>query len=312
MGALVSNNAWGTLAIPITATATTIVVSGGQGARFPTAVEGKSWFYVTLINAENDLEVVKVIERRSDTFTVERGSDNTVAMDFAIGSRVELRPCAALFDDKVAKDELESEVTKLTNAYKAADVSVQKNLETSIEKVKADYATKVYVDELHKESTDTFDDYLKLEGGTLTGDLTIDSVGGKFNGKGIDLKLFKASDGTNQRGGSLVAEGEVFGQSFQSTSDVRLKEGIVYLEKGWGLQVARRIRGCRFNFIGSEEDVRIGVLAQAVQPVLPEVVRTRDDGYLTVDYQALAVVALQAVADLSREVDKLKKNMKKD
>jgi hypothetical protein len=49
-----------------------------------------------------------------------------------------------------------------------------------------------------------------------------------------------------------------------------------------------------------------GVIAQDVQPVLPEAVRNRDDGTLAVDYEKLCALAFAAIKELKEEVDVLK------
>jgi hypothetical protein len=50
----------------------------------------------------------------------------------------------------------------------------------------------------------------------------------------------------------------------------------------------------------------IGVIAQDVQAVLPEAVRTREDGTLAVDYQKLVSLAFAAIAELKSEIEELK------
>jgi hypothetical protein len=50
----------------------------------------------------------------------------------------------------------------------------------------------------------------------------------------------------------------------------------------------------------------IGVIAQDVQAVLPEAVRTREDGSLAVDYQKLVSLAFAAIAELKAEINTLK------
>ena len=98
MGVKVTNNAFGTLSAAINTTATTITLDSGQGSRFPTLGAG-DYFYGTLVDTSNNLEIVKVTARSTDSLTAVRGQDGTTALSFAIGDRFELRPVAALFDD---------------------------------------------------------------------------------------------------------------------------------------------------------------------------------------------------------------------
>jgi hypothetical protein len=98
MGVKVTNNAFGTLSAAINTTATTITLDSGQGARFPT-LGASDHFYGTIVDTGNNLEIVKVTARSTDSLTVVRGQDGTSATAFAIGDRFELRPTAALFED---------------------------------------------------------------------------------------------------------------------------------------------------------------------------------------------------------------------
>ena len=97
MGVKVTNNAFGTISAGINTSATTIVLDTGQGARFPALGSGE-YFFGTLIDTSNNLEIVKVTARSTDSMTVTRAQDNTTASAFAIGDRFELRPTAALFE----------------------------------------------------------------------------------------------------------------------------------------------------------------------------------------------------------------------
>jgi hypothetical protein len=113
MGLKVTNNAFGTLNAGITSSATTIVLTAGQGARFPTLSAG-DYFYATLIDTSNNLEIVKVTARSTDTMTIVRGQDNTTARAYSTNDRFELRPTAALFTDVIdaANSALSTRVAK--------------------------------------------------------------------------------------------------------------------------------------------------------------------------------------------------------
>jgi hypothetical protein len=102
--ALVKNNAFSTLAATLGSTATSLNVTVGTGVRFPSIAGGSGdFFFMTLIDTSNNIEVVKVTATATDVFTVIRGQDGTTALNFASTSRVELRPTQGLFDDKLSK-----------------------------------------------------------------------------------------------------------------------------------------------------------------------------------------------------------------
>ena len=88
-----SNNGHSTLASSLSSSATSITVASGHGARFP-SLTGSEYFYATLIDSSNNLEIVKVTARSSDVLTVTRAQESTTARAYAIGDRVELRVTA--------------------------------------------------------------------------------------------------------------------------------------------------------------------------------------------------------------------------
>ena len=94
----VTNNAYGTLSAGINNSVTTVTLNSGEGARFPSLSAGE-YFYATLIDTSNNLEVVKGTARSSDSLTVTRAQDNTTARAFSANDRCELRPTAKLFED---------------------------------------------------------------------------------------------------------------------------------------------------------------------------------------------------------------------
>jgi hypothetical protein len=89
-----TNNASATLAGSISSTTTTITLTAGMGAFFPSLVAG-DYFYATLIDAANNIEIVLVTARSTDTLTVVRGQDGTSGRSFVAGEKCELRLTAA-------------------------------------------------------------------------------------------------------------------------------------------------------------------------------------------------------------------------
>lgn len=88
-----SNNGHSTLASSISTSDTSITVASGHGARFPSLSSGE-YFYATLIDSSNNLEIVKCTARSSDVLTVTRAQESTTARAYAIGDRIELRVTA--------------------------------------------------------------------------------------------------------------------------------------------------------------------------------------------------------------------------
>lgn len=103
MPALFSNNASATLASSISTSATAITVSTGMGALFPTITAG-TYFYATLTDSSNNLEIVKVTGRTSDTLTVVRAQEGTTARAYAAADKIELRITTAVLNNLVQLD----------------------------------------------------------------------------------------------------------------------------------------------------------------------------------------------------------------
>jgi hypothetical protein len=99
MAVKVTNNAFGTLSVGINGSVGTLTLTTGQGSRFPILGAG-DWFWGTLTNAANAIEVVKVTARAADVLTITRGVDGTAGLAWLTADKFELRPTAALFNDK--------------------------------------------------------------------------------------------------------------------------------------------------------------------------------------------------------------------
>ena len=162
----------------------------------------------------------------------------------------------------------------------------------------------------------------------VTGDITLDANGGDWafddNGTTIgaivnsstnfviksavsnsDL-LFQGNDG-----GSIItaltldmseAGAATFNNNVTAFSDERLKDNIETLEDG--LDKVEQLRGVTYTRDDREE---IGVIAQEVEKILPEIVLTANDemGTKSVDYSRITAVLIEAVKELSARVKEL-------
>ncbi len=101
-----TNNASASLATSINPSVTAIAVVTGQGSYFPALSSGQ-YFYATLIDSSNNLEIVKVTARAVDTLTVVRGQDGTTARNYIAGDKFELRPVAAAMEAIASGENIE-------------------------------------------------------------------------------------------------------------------------------------------------------------------------------------------------------------
>ena len=99
-----------------------------------------------------------------------------------------------------------------------------------------------------------------------------------------------------------AAGAATFNDNVTAYSDERLKDNIETIENG--LDKVEQLRGVTYT---RDEKESIGVIAQEVEKILPEVVLTADDemGTKSVDYSRLTAVLIEAVKDLSARVKEL-------
>lgn len=96
MALLMANNAVGTLASGINTSVTSIALGAGQGAKFPSPT-GSDYFMLTVVKADGSREIMKCTARSTDTLTVVRAQEGTLALSFLTGDRAENRMTAGSF-----------------------------------------------------------------------------------------------------------------------------------------------------------------------------------------------------------------------
>jgi len=90
MGLKLKNDAVSRLASSISSSDTSILLTPGSGVLFPILSSG-DYFPATLIKSDGSHEIIKVTSRSTDTLTVVRSQEGTVAQTFNANDRVELR-----------------------------------------------------------------------------------------------------------------------------------------------------------------------------------------------------------------------------
>jgi hypothetical protein len=107
----------------------------------------------------------------------------------------------------------------------------------------------------------------------------------------------------NAQSGRIDASNDVVAFS---TSDIRLKDNIIPIESS--LDKVKKLQGIEFDWVKKEgvhgnEGHDVGVIAQQVEEVLPEVVTTRDSGYKAVKYEKIVPLLIEAIKELSEKLD---------
>lgn len=127
MGIVLKNNVETTLSDSISSTDTTIPVSDTDN--FPTLGVGE-WFYCTIESTTGAYEIVKVTQVNASSLLVTRGQENTIAIPFSTGARVELRVTVQALDDffsSIVTSEIGTQVDDAIAALtflEAADIGV--------------------------------------------------------------------------------------------------------------------------------------------------------------------------------------------
>jgi hypothetical protein len=96
-------------------------------------------------------------------------------------------------------------------------------------------------------------------------------------------------------------------------SDERLKDNIFTISGS--LDKLIQIRGVEFDWkpmpgIHENEGHDIGVIAQEIEKVLPEIVTTRDNGYKAVKYEKLVALLIESNKELLKRIEALEAKIK--
>tara|TARA_Y100000114_G_scaffold100901_1_gene94030 strand:- start:6765 stop:7796 length:1032 start_codon:yes stop_codon:yes gene_type:complete len=126
--------------------------------------------------------------------------------------------------------------------------------------------------------------------------------------------IIKGQDSTSEITALTIdmsaAGAATFNNDVTAFSDERLKENIQPITGG--LEKVMQLQGVTYkrNDV-TDAKTQIGVIAQQVEPILPEVVLTAEDemGTKSVDYAKMTAVLIEAVKELKQEITQLKQQI---
>ena len=157
-------------------------------------------------------------------------------------------------------------------------------------------------------------DIVFSDGGTAILDITNTSSDAVLNVRVQDKDfIVKGNDGGSQIAAMILdmsaAGAATFNNDITAFSDRRLKTDIEPITNA--LPKVMQMQGVYYKR-NDVEDAReqIGVIAQDMEAIVPEVVLTADDDMQTksVDYGKLCAVLIESIKELKAEIDELKKN----
>ena len=146
----------------------------------------------------------------------------------------------------------------------------------------------------------------------------ITAWGGIFTTEVSSLKGVNALSGTNTLTGITFLNGQVtlngkdleaelaLGKSLPPSSDEQLKENISTIQNP--IDKVNALRGVDFNWKENGKK-QIGVIAQEVEKILPELVEMRPDGYKGVHYDNIVGLLIEAIKEQQKEINELKEKI---
>lgn len=349
MPALLLNNAVSRLAGAVTTSSTQISLSAGDGVKFP-APTGGNWFPLALIRSSGALELVVATARNGDVITVSRAAEGTAALSFSAGDRVELRLTAGTLNQMFTDNKLPftpvqqgggggQGTDKIYIGWNGVSVTLQCN-STFLGNLwySGNFDPAAYMPlgggtfngrittaaiNANQNSGDTTAS-VEVRSGGGSGDAGLASLAFHCVGQ-YATKINLRNDGTLGIGGwsssawrwysgptgDMVAAGNV-----AAYSDPRLKDDVSRIRRP--LEIIEQLDGVRFTWnhksklIGRPGHRDIGVLADQVEAVLPEIVGRSiededNDGerWRVVAYDKLVPVLIEGVKELHARVKML-------
>jgi len=111
--------------------------------------------------------------------------------------------------------------------------------------------------------------------------------------------------------GNIETNGNITCESLTTNSDRRLKDNIKLIEPQEAYNIVSQLNGVRYSWKNDPESKKVGLIAQDVERILPEVVKDNYKGYKSVDYSSIVSVLCQSIKQLKNELEELKTEFNK-
>jgi hypothetical protein len=118
--------------------------------------------------------------------------------------------------------------------------------------------------------------------------------------------LGNASTDTTTVNGNLYVTQDIY--AFYTASDKNWKDNVVPIQNALDKVISISGNTFDWNEKAPQSGKDVGVIAQEIQKILPEAVSEREDGHLSVSYQKLVPLLVEAIKELKQEIDDLKKS----
>lgn len=143
---------------------------------------------------------------------------------------------------------------------------------------------------------------MSVTGGTNTNTGMILNVNG---GTGSNVGMTVNAPTAAELNGNVIVAGDLSATSVTQTSDRRLKKNIQSLENA--LNNTLKLRGVTYTWIdeSKSQERQTGLIAQEVEAVFPEFVKTDTQGMKSVNYAQMTAVLIEAVKELNAKIESL-------
>ena len=270
--------------------------------------------------------------------TVDTSKDTAVVHD---GSQAGGRPLAREDLNNVANNTVRDKVNAATdsNTFTDADHSKLNGIESGATADQTAAEIRSLVESASNSNVFTDADHTKLNGieTSATADQTASEIVSLISGQSIapinvsatgkigrdstdyitftnnsrmDVYINNSNEFRFESDGDFHADGDVVAFSSTTASDSRLKTDISTINDALG--TVGKLRGVSYKWL-RDGKADIGVIAQEVEEVVPEVVKTKttlgldgEEEMKTVDYGKLVGVLINAINELKTEVEELK------
>ncbi len=135
---------------------------------------------------------------------------------------------------------------------------------------------------------------------------TVNFNGGLTTTSDVQFDSFGVGTTASGTTGEIRATGDI---TAYYSSDERLKDNITPLSDA--INKINQIGGYEFdwNSNSSHSGHDVGVIAQEIEKVLPEVVATRDNGYKAVRYEKIVALLINAIKEQQLQIDELRSKL---
>ena len=120
-----------------------------------------------------------------------------------------------------------------------------------------------------------------------------------------EIKEPPSGDNLDLTGCNIINATTITGTDINSSSDINLKKNISKIKNP--LDKLSNINGVSFEWKYNDKK-SIGVIAQEVESVLPELISRDKENILNLNYNGLIALLIESVNELKKEIEELKSN----